>query len=402
VDVLVSTRTAALVPLAALGAVCVVDEPDEGYRASPGYEGVPIHIRELVRARGWIEGAAVFFLSPFPSLKLYAPESGARRLSTVETRRWPAVSMVDMRGTGGLLSRTLLDACRQAIRSEERVGVVARLGSATSVSCNRCGFVPKCPRCDLPLILPGKSSGTDSFLLCRRCDYKEDASEGCRRCDSVRLSAVGLTANRVQAELAKALDADIGLLTADEREREGAPVVVGTARCIMDREWDLITIPDVDSFLFADSAEKGFRLLYRAAEMGRKRLLVQTRSPDDHTLRTALQGNYEAFAAEQLPKRRVLLYPPHAYLAEFAFEGPEEVVRRAIELRLRPALKDGIRVLDPVPYSRSEGQPVWRVLLRSPQRDALAESAAFVARLAAEDRGRNGLKVHINMDPEEV
>jgi primosomal protein N' (replication factor Y) len=170
----------------------------------------------------------------------------------------------------------------------------------------------------------------------------------------------------------------------------------------MDREWDLITIPDVDSFLFADSAEKGFRLLYRAAEMGRKRLLVQTRSPDDHTLRTALQGNYEAFAAEQLPKRRVLLYPPHAYLAEFAFEGPEEVVRRAIELRLRPALKDGIRVLDPVPYSRSEGQPVWRVLLRSPQRDALAESAAFVARLAAEDRGRNGLKVHINMDPEEV
>jgi primosomal protein N' (replication factor Y) len=207
----------------------------------------------------------------------------------------------------------------------------------------------------------------------------------------------------VQTELANALDADIGLLTADKKERGGALVVVGTARCITDREWDLIAIPDVDSFLFfADSVEKGFRLVYRAAEMGRRRLLVQTRFPNHHTLRTALQGDYEAFAAEELPKRRALLYPPHAHLAEFAFEGPEEAVRRAVESRLRPTLKDGTKVLESVPHSRSEGQSVWRVLLRSPRRDALAESAAYIARLAAEDRGRNGLKVHINMDPEGV
>jgi primosomal protein N' (replication factor Y) (superfamily II helicase) len=110
VDVLVGTRAAVLVPFRRLGAVCVMDEPNEAYRASPGYEGVPIHVRDVARARGRIESATVVFFSPVPSLRLYAPESGVLRLPTVASDRGPAVSVVDMRGTGAALSSTLLDA----------------------------------------------------------------------------------------------------------------------------------------------------------------------------------------------------------------------------------------------------------------------------------------------------
>jgi len=60
-------------------------------------------------------------------------------------------------------------------------------------------------------------------------------------------------------------------------------------------------------------------------------------------------------------------------------------------------------MLDPVPFPGDGGGPAWRILLKSRKRSALAEAAAFVARLAAETRGRgSSLEARINMDPEEV
>lgn len=406
VDVLVGTRAAVLVPFRRLGAVCVMDEPNEAYRASPGYEGVPIHVRDIARARGSIEGVAVTFFSPVPSLRLYAPESGVLRLPAVTPHRWPAVSVVDMRGTGAALSSTLLGSCCRTVRRGGRVGVVVnRLGYATITSCTRCGFVWRCPVCDLPLRLRG-ARGARS-LFCVHCGHKEHAAKECPACfSSDRLGRAGLAIDRVRAELADALGREVGLLTAEAREAEGARAVVGTAHCVLEEDWDLVVVPDADSFLLggACSAEKGFRLLYRAAEASRERLLVQTRSPGHHVLQAALRGDYEAFAADELPKRRALGYPPHTHLAEVVLEGPENVVRGAVESRLRPAISGPeVEMLDPAPFSEG-GRPVWRVLLRSRRRAALAKAATHVARLAAEVRNRSsdGLKLRINMDPEEV
>ena len=414
VDVLVGTRAAVLVPVARLGAVCVVDEPNEAHRGSSSYEGVPIHVRDLAIGRGRIEDAAVFFLSPFPSLRLYAPEGGVLRLPPLKPAQWPAVAVVDMRGTGVALSSTLLGACRRTIRSGGRVGIVVnRLGHAGSVSCSRCGFVWTCSFCEVPLGLHGTAHSMpgleEGFLFCGHCGHKESVANECPACGSNRLSGAGLATDRVRAELASAFGVEVGLLTAGAREGERAPVVVGTARCVLEEEWDLVAILDADSLLFggAGSAEKGFRLLYRAAEASRGRLLVQTRSPENHVLRAALRGDYETFAAAELPKRRALGYPPYAHLAEVTFEGPEEAVRRAVESRLRPALGNGVELLDPVPLavpplSGSGRRPVWRALLKGRKRDAVVKAASLVARLVAETRGRDKLKVRINMNPEEV
>jgi len=201
------------------------------------------------------------------------------------------------------------------------------------------------------------------------------------------------------------LGVEVGLLTADVREGEEAPVVVGTAHCVLDEEWNLVAVPDADSLVFggAGSVEKGFRLLYRSAVASRERLIVQTRSPEHHALVTALRGDYEAFAAEELPKRRSLGYPPHAHLAEIVFEGAGETVQLAVESGLKPALRNGVEMLGPVPFPGKGGRSVWRVLLKSRKRGALAEVAALVAKETAEGRGRSaGLKAWINMDPEEA
>jgi primosomal protein N' (replication factor Y) len=399
-DVLVGTRTAALLPLARLGAICVVDEPNEAHRAGPGYEGLPVHVRDVALERGRIQGAGVVCLSPFPSLRFYARQRARiRELPARQARRWPAVRIVDVRGSGVILNSTLLDACRRALERGERVGLVAnRLGYATAVICNRCGTVRSCPNCDLPLTLHEKAR----LLVCGRCGFREPATERCRGCGSDRASPTGLAAERLREELSNSLGGPVGLITAGGRELADAPVVVGTPRCILEREWDAVILPDVDALLLGSgigAVERAFRLVYGAAETARELLLIQTRLPEHYALQTAVRGDYPAFAAAELPRLRALGYPPFAYLASLTLEGPEDTVRRAVESRLRPALEPGVEMSAPVLLAGAGGSPAWRVLLRSGVRSAVARAATLAARLAAET---HGLKARVDVDPEEV
>ena len=403
VDVLVGTRTSALLPLARLGTICIVDEPNGTHRAEPGYEGLPIHVRDIALERGRIEGAGVFCLSPVPSLRIYARETRRRariqELPVREAQGWPSVRIVDVRGSGAILSSTLLGACRQVVREGGRIGVVAnRLGYATAVRCNRCGAVRSCPACDLPLTLHEKAG----FLICGRCGFREKATDRCGECGSDRVSPTGLAVEWVREKISTSMVEPVGLITAGARELEDAPVIVGTARPILDEEWDAVILPDADSFLLGSgigAVERAFRMIYGAAEGARTLLLVQTRLPEHYALRAAVRADYPALAAAELPRLRAWGYPPFAHLASLTLEGPGDAVLHTVESRLRPALEPGVEMSAPVPLAGAGETPSWRVLLRSGERSVVARAGTLAARLSAETRG---LKARVEVDPEEV
>lgn len=401
-DVVVGTRAAVLLPLARPGTICVVDEPDEAHRAEPGYEGLQIHVRDVAIRRAVAGEATVLLLSPHPTLRLYADvaRGTVRELPPRPPRRWPSVRVVDLRGSGTTISSTLIDVCRRS--GERRVGVVAnRLGYATAVACNRCGEVRRCPGCDLPLTLFEASD----LLVCGRCGHREEASGACPACGSGRVMPTGLAVERVRAELSAALGGPVGLLTARERDLEDAPVVVGTAHCILERKWDVVLVPDADTLLQGGAlgaVERAFRLLYGAAEAAREGLYVQTRVPDHYALQAAVRADYPAFASVELPRLEKLGYPPFAHLADVVLEGGEAEVRRAVESRLRPALGPDVEMLGVAPLPRAGGNQPWRVLLRSASRPAVARAGALVARMASGAHGPKTVRVRVNVDPEEV
>lgn len=401
IDVLVGTRAAALVPLAGLGAICVADEPNEAHRAEPGYEGLPIHARELALRRGGIEDCPVLFLSPTPSLRLYA-SGGFSELPARRATGWPSARLVDMRGSGAALSSTLVSACRGAAESGESAGVVVdRLGYATVVSCLHCGRVRSCPNCDIPLSLHDRGK----TMTCARCGHREKFESNCRECGSNRLAPTGMAVERVRERLSELLDEDIGLLTAKERELEDARIVVGTARPVLAREWGTVAFPDADAFLMGGwmgSVERAFRVFHRAAESARNLLVAQTRNPEHYALQAALREDYRAFAAAELPRLRRLGYPPFAHLAALVLRGAEDAVRHAV--KLLPAF-DGVEVSEPIPLPGS-GSSEWRVLMRSKSKEAVARAGNLAARRLSkpskESRAGKLVVVEVEIDPEEV
>jgi primosomal protein N' (replication factor Y) len=403
VDVLVGTRAAALLPGGDLGAIVVVDEPNGAHRAEPGHEGVPLHVREVSRQRARSEGAVAVLISPTPSLRLWDPVSGARRLPPRAPSRWPSARLVDVRGTGAHFSSALLDDCGEAVRSGGRVGVlVNRLGQAASLTCTRCGHVPLCPRCSLPLSPFGKDGA--AYLLCRRCGRREGLPQRCSACGSDRVFGTGQAVEGVRDGLAEALSVEVGLLTAGTREAVGSPVVVGTARYLASEGWDLVAVPDADDLLFGggpDPVEAGFRALYRAAEASRGRVVAQTRNPDHYALLAALRGDYEAFVEAHLPRRRPLGYPPQGHLAEVEATcsgGPRRALR-AVESALREDLRGSeLAWTGPMPATDAGGREALRLLLRG---SGLAEVAGAAARLGR-TLAKEGMRVRITVDPEEA
>ena len=402
VDVVVGTRTASLLGLARPGSICVVDEPNSAHRAEPGHEGLPVHARDVALERARLEQSAVFFLSPHPSLRLYAAEvrrrEGIRELPAARNGPWPAVRIVDMRGSGATFSSTLINACRRCMEGGGRTGVVLkRLGYATSISCSRCGTVKTCPNCDLPLV----SQQREGPLICARCGHTEEAGP-CAECGAGRMRQTGLGVERVRDELSGVLGAPVGLITAEDRDDADAPVVVGTAPRILEGEWDAVILPDADAFLAGNgigAVERSFRLFYGSAEVARKLLLIQTHVPEHYALRAAVRGDYEAFAAAELPRLRALGYPPFGYSASLTFEGSEAALFGAVESRLRPALEAGVEMLGPVLLGRTGETGAWRVLLKARSRPVVARAATLAARIAARTRG---LEVRVDVDPEEV
>jgi primosomal protein N' (replication factor Y) (superfamily II helicase) len=402
VDVVVGTRTAALLGLARPGSICVVDEPNGAHRAEQGHEGLPVHVRDVALERARLDRTAVFFLSPCPSLRIYAAEvrrrERIRELPTDRSGPWPAVRIVDMRGSGATFSSTLLNACRRCMEGGGKTGVVLkRLGYATAISCSRCGTSRICPNCDLPLV----SHGREGPLVCTRCGYTGEPSP-CITCGSARVRQTGLGVERMRDELSEVLGVRVGRITAEGQDNADAPVVVGTAPRILEGEWDAVILPDADAFLAGSgigAVERSFRLFYGSAEVARKLLLIQTHVPEHYALRAAARGDYEAFAAEELPRLRELGYPPFAYAASLTFESSEVALFGAVESRLRQALEPGVEMSGPVLLGRAGEATAWRVLLRARRRPAVARAATLAARTAARTRG---LEVRVEVDPEEV
>lgn len=157
-----------------------------------------------------------------------------------------------MRGSGAPLSRTALEACRRALGTGRRVGVVGnRLGYATSMVCNGCGAALRCPRCHLALAVLADG------LSCPRCGRREPARERCPDCGSGRLGPAGLAVERLRRELSRSLGTDnTGLLAGGRILRaDEAPVVVGTPHPMLSRRWDCVVLPDADHLLLASPPE---------------------------------------------------------------------------------------------------------------------------------------------------
>jgi primosomal protein N' (replication factor Y) len=444
ISVVVGPRSALFTPFTRLGLIVVDEFHDDTYYQS---ESQPhYHARDVAVEYAHIAGAVCVLGSATPDIvsryhaaqrewqylnlplrilahrqavenqvKMLGISSQYRSISEqTETIDLPPVEVVDMRtelqaGNRSIFSRALKEALAETLDHEQQaILFLNRRGSATYIFCRDCGYILKCPRCDLPLtshfasVKAGiKSHSAEDRLTCHYCGYKRQIPVTCPQCKSKRIRQYGTGTEKVEDEV-QALFPQARTLRWDfETTRQKgahdailshfvnrhANVLIGTQMIAKGLDLPLVTLVGV---VLADvglslpdlrSAERTFQVLTQVAgRAGRSPLggqvILQTFQPDHYVIQAASHHDYQAFYEQELAYRRQLHYPPFSRLVRLEYrhrdsdraEASANMLASQIQSWLLEEDRRETEVVGPVPcfFSRLGGLYRWQIVLRGP------------------------------------
>ncbi len=361
--VVVGPRSALFSPLDNLRLVILDEEHDESYRQQ---EGVAFDIRKGAWLRAKEEKAILLMGSAMPAVEsYYRAKKGGCLIDLGPEGRRPRVILIDSRKDAAVVSRLLKQKIKERLDKKEPVLLfLNRRGYAAYLVCVRCGFVPKCKRCDLALSYHKK----EGKLICHYCRYSRPSVEECPRCGSRLIAKRGPGIEAVAEDLKKTFpQSRVKILAADEagrkRERETmlddfsrghVDILIGTQLLVHQVNLPPVSLvgilhPEMILHL-ADfrSSQKAFQSISKAlaflSDDAAAEAIIQTSTPEHFSIREAARGCYPAFYAQEIRLRRLMGYPPFSCLAEVVFQGDN--LRRLAEkardfaARIRDASED--------------------------------------------------------------
>ncbi len=436
--VCVGPRSAVFAPIEELGLIVVDEEHDASYK----HEGDPRYdAREVALQRARSANALLLLGSatPRPESVYRAARAGAGEPRTsallrlperVDGRPLPRVGVLDMRGeqsTGlhPLTVQALADVRRQRGKA---IVLLNRRGWSNFLSCRSCGRVWSCPECDVSLVLHRR----EGYLACHHCGHREPAPQRCEQCGSISVGRHGAGTERVQHDLATALDGDederfpVLRLDADTVGADGVAtllrrfeaaesgVLVGTQMVAKGHDFPDVTLGvvlDADATLrFPDfrAEERTFALIAQlAGRVGRGadgHVLVQTIAPEARAIAYAARHDSDGFLAGELERREALRYPPFSHLIRIVCSAVESPPARAAagalaeRLRIEPASETS--VLGPAALFRLRGQERQVLVIKAAERRPAVRAVGEAVRRVAEDRAHRGVSFSVDVDPQ--
>lgn len=365
VKIMIGPRSALFTPFPNLG-IIIIDEEHEGSYKS---ETMPkFHARTVAEWIAKDTDSALVLGSATPSLEsFYEVEQGNMELFRLKSRyaksNLPEVEVVDLRqelreGNRSIFSRSLAEKIQDRLNRKEQIMLfLNRRGYAGFVSCRSCGFVMKCPHCDVSL-----TDHRNGKLICHYCGYERNQVNLCPECGSKYILGFKAGTQQIEEALHKQfptakilrMDADT-TKKKDDYERilsaftnEEADILVGTQMIVKGHDFKKVTLMGIlaaDLSLSANdyrAAEKTFQLLTQAAgRAGRSGLpgdvVIQTYQPDHYAIQYAKNQDYDGFYQEEIAYRKLAGYPPKAHLLAVLFQAKreEEVKAYAEEMAMR-------------------------------------------------------------------
>lgn len=441
--VVVGARSALFTPMPNVGLI-VIDEEHEG---SYKQDSAPRYVSRDVAA--WMvsrSGGVLVLGSATPSIEaLYRceKEEGWHRVRLPQRangRALPEVDVIDMAAEFSSGSRSMFSGrLTRALAEELAAGRKAVLllnqrGFAKFLLCRDCGFVPECPSCSTSLTYHEQGS----TLACHHCGYRVAAPPVCPECGSPYLRKFGAGTQRVEAELRALLDELPGVgpgvpvirMDADTTKGKGAhqrlleqfmnadaAVLLGTQMIAKGLDFEDVTLVGVinaDTQLHLPdfrAGERTFALIEQVAgRAGRSelagRVMVQTYESDAVAIRAAAHYDRALFLRSELPKRKVLGYPPYVRMANVLVWGKDEAEVKRVALEVYEQLERLVfdyagaawKVLpaSPCVLEKLRGTYRWHVLVKCPRE---ADLSLVLGRLFRARKAEKEVNVAVDVDP---
>ena len=391
IDVMIGPRSALFVPFSNLGMI-VIDEEHEGSYIS---ENAPrYHARETAEYLASLKKASLVLGSATPSLEAYyKAKKGEYRLFTMKNRKnggeLANVRIVDLRqelrkGNRSIFSSDLQELIRDRLGKKQQIMLfLNRRGYAGFVSCRSCGYVMKCPHCDVSL-----SQHIGGKMVCHYCGYETVQPKRCPNCSSNYILGFKAGTQQIERQLYELFPGIRVLrMDGDTTKQKGsfekilsafaegeADVLLGTQMIVKGHDFPNVTLVGV---LAADlslndsdyrAGEKTFQLLTQAeGRAGRGTLpgeaIIQTYRPEHYSIQQAAKQDYEAFYEEEILYRELLEYPPAGHMLTILVVSKDEKRCKGLAVRLAKEAGAYVHVIGPTPAAVSKVKDYYRYMI---------------------------------------
>lgn len=377
----VGVRSSIFLPFDNLGLIIVDEEHESSYKQ---YDPAPrYNARDVAMVMAHQHHAKVLLGSATPSMESqYHAQQGKYGLVKLTTRfgegQLPNFIVADMirernkKLAKGEFSSELVNAINQALEDKEQVIIFQnRRGYSPYITCNQCGWIPKCDSCAVSLTYHQYRNE----LRCHYCGYKEPVPNQCEACGATHLKTIGFGTEKLEEEIsllfpqAKVQRMDLDT-TRKKRsyetiisdfEQGNVDILVGTQMVSKGLDFDnvnLVGIFDIDRMLhFPDfrSFERTFQLSTqvsgRAGRRNKKgKVIIQTRNTDQPILRQITSNGYDSFYEHEIAERQMYHYPPFTRLIGVIVKNRDAKTASLTAIKLGNLIKEKLgtkRVLGP-------------------------------------------------------
>ena len=380
-DVILGARSAVFLPFQRLGLVIIDEEHEQSFKQQDPAPRYHARSATIVLAQMYA-GAKTLLGTATPSMETYYNAQQGKYGLVELTRRYkdihlPAIEVVDVKDLyrrkmmTGPFSPRLLSAVREALkRGEQAILFQNRRGFAPMIECRQCGWVPKCPDCDVSLTYHKNLN----VLTCHYCGYTMRVPEECPCCESKDIRGRGYGTEKIEDEIRNILpEARIARMDLDTTRTKNAyerliydfsmgksNLLIGTQMISKGLDFDKVSVVGIlnaDSMLnYPDfrAYEQAFMMMSqvsgRAGRKGRQGLVIlQTKSPELPVIQQVVRNDYRGFYTNLLEERRDFHYPPFYHLVYVYLKHRDENTVNSAGLELGSRLREvfGARVLGP-------------------------------------------------------
>ena len=290
----------------------------------------------------------------------------------------------------GPFTSVLLQEMNEALQNGEQVILFQnRRGYAPTIECHTCGWVPRCPHCDVSLTFHKRLNQ----MTCHYCGYTDSVPCRCPNCEDEKIETIGFGTERIEDQIREVFpQARVARMDLDTtRSRQGyeqilrdfeqgqTDILVGTQMVTKGLDFDRVSVVGIlnaDTMLNLPdfrSYEHAFQMMAqvagRAGRRGKQgRVILQTKTPDLPVVQQVVNHDYKALYADQLTERRMFHYPPLYRLINVYMKHRYEATLNGLAYEMANLLRKvfGERVLGPdtPPIARIQSLYIRKIVLK--------------------------------------
>ena len=409
--IIIGARSAIFAPAKDLGIIIIDEEHDSSYKSemSPRYNA-----KEVASQIAKYNNIPVLLGSATPDISTFY-KTEIKEIEVLKlTKRannsnMPNIKIVDLRkelanGNRSMISMELYKKILENLKNKKQtILFLNRRGFSTFIMCRDCGFVAKCPNCNISLTYHKK----EEKLKCHYCGHEEKLINICPECGSKKIRHFGTGTQKLELEINKifpkatTIRMDIDTVTKKNSHEEilrkfnedGIDILIGTQMIVKGHHFPNVTLVGVvsaDGSLNIDdyrASERTFDLLVQVAgRAGRENMqgnvIIQTYNPENYSIEYAKKQNYEDFYNIEIKLRRQLRYPPFCDIIMLGISGEQEKNVCDISNKLYDKLESQIKQNDiqanilkplPAPIDKIKNRFRWRIIIKTNLNDKLID-----------------------------